>query len=516
MKIFTTAQVAELDRYTIENEPITAIDLMERASMQVADWIAGNIDYNQRIAVFAGPGNNGGDALAIGRILTWMNFNINVFIPDTPERFSDCFRINLTRLNEIANFTSLSWAEDAELPDLIEFDYIIDGLFGAGLSRKLSGFPARLVHHINNSGIPILSIDIPSGLMGEDNCDNDLRNIIRATHTLTFEFPKLSFFFRENELFTGQWEILPIGLHEAVIQKAVTSYFYSDIQTMARILKPRNRFSHKGTFGHALLIAGSYGKMGAAVLAAMGCLRSGAGLLTVHLPKSGNQIMQIALPEAMVTMDESENAISGISLSASYRAIGIGPGIGKLPITVKAFRNLLEISNLPLVIDADALNILSENRKFLDLLPAGSVLTPHPVEFERLTSKAGSEYERLMLARDFCKSYNVFMVLKGRYTATISPDGSCWFNTTGNPGMATAGSGDVLTGILTGLLAQGYTSHEAAILGVYLHGLAGDLSLGSSSEEALLASDIALNLGNAFSSLKSNSGFGKAEKKNHF
>ena len=516
MKIFTTTQITELDQYTIANEPIEAIDLMERASMQLAEWITSRFDAGKRIAVFVGPGNNGGDALAVSRMLTAKDYKVDVFIPDSGKKLTDSFLINLDRLKGFVEVKTIIWNREEVLPDLLDYDLIIDGLFGSGLTRPLSGFPAQLVKHLNHSGVPILSVDIPSGLMGEDNRGNDFEAIIQAPYTLTFQFPKLSFFFKDNERFTGKWEVLPIGLHPTGIDQTETPWHFSDLKTMVSILKPRGKFSHKGTFGHALLVAGSYGKMGAAILAAKGCLRSGVGLLTVHLPLSGNQIIQIGVPEAMVSMDDSENLISGIPNLISYKAIGIGPGIGKADETANALRLLLENYHAPLVVDADALNILSENPKMVKLLPEGSILTPHPLEFERLAGHAESDFERLNLALNFAKIHHVILILKGAYTAIVLPDGSCWFNSTGNPGMATGGSGDVLTGILTGLLAQGYSPYEAAILGVYLHGLSGDLSLSDSSEESLLAGDIADHLGRAFAFLKSDPDFGKAKKKNQF
>lgn len=516
MKIFTTAQIAEIDQYTIVNEPIAVIDLMERASIQLAEWITGHFDSTQRIAVFAGPGNNGGDALAVSRMLAAKNYKVEVFIPDSGKRFTDSFLINLDRLKDRVELTTINWNTESLLPDLIDYDVIIDGLFGSGLSRPLSGFPARLVKHLNLSGLPVISIDLPSGLMGEDNCTNDPETIIKASYTLTFQFPKLSFFFRENERFTGRWKVLPIGLHPGGIDQTQTSWYFSDIETMASILKPRGKFSHKGTFGHAFLIAGSYGKIGAAILAAKGCLRSGVGLLTVHLPRAANQIMQIAAPEAMVSMDESETLISNLPLLTSFKAIGIGPGIGKADETKSVLRLLFESYQGPLVVDADAINILSENREMIQLLPEGTILTPHPVEFERLAGPAESDFDRLSLAKRFASDHHIILILKGAYTAIALPDGNCWFNSSGNPGMATGGSGDVLTGILTGLLAQGYTSREAALLGVYLHGLSGDLSLSGSSEESILAGDLPDHLGMAFSLLKCDPDFGKAKKKNQF
>ena len=518
MKFFSTSQIAEIDRYTIENEPIEAIDLMERASELLDIWIESHFDISHRIAVFAGPGNNGGDALAVSRMLAEEEYTIDVFIPDSDKKFTDSFLVNLGRLKEQLEVKTISWCDDGSLPELSDYDLIIDGLFGSGLTRPLTGFPAQLVKHINDSGLPIISIDIPSGLMGEDNNGNDPVAIIHAFYTLTFQFPKLSFFFKENQRFTGKWEVIPIGLHQVAIDKTDTPWHYTDLKTMASILKKRGKFSHKGTFGHALLVAGSFGKMGAAVLAAKGCLRSGVGLLTVHIPGSGNKIVQISAPEALVSIDESENLISGIPLSANFKAIGIGPGIAKAGETASAFKLLLESYHGRLVIDADALNLLSEQPEMIQLLPAGSILTPHPLEFERLAGHTESDFDRLKLALDFARIHRIVLILKGAHTAIVLPDGNCWFNTTGNPGMATGGSGDVLTGILTGLLAQGYTPREAALLGVYIHGLSGDLSISdaSLSQESLLAGDIADQLGRAFTSLKSDSDFGKAKKKSQF
>ena len=518
MKFFTTSQIAEIDKYTIENEPVTAIDLMERAAEPVAEWIELYFDNSHRVAVFAGPGNNGGDALAVARMLIEHDYEVAVFIPDTVKKFTDLFLINLDRLKKWNVVKTINWNVDEPLPELIEYDVIIDGLFGAGLTRQLTGFPAQLVKHMNYAGLPIVSIDMPSGLMGEDNGGIDTDIIIHATYTLTLEFPKLSFFFKENNQFTGKWELIPIDLHPDAIAQTETPWHYSHFKSMVSILKPRKKFSHKGTYGHALLVAGSLGKMGAAVLSAKGCLRSGVGLLTIHIPKSGNQIVQCAVPEAMVSVDKSENLISGILNLDKYKAIGIGPGIGKANQTAIALELLLENYHGPLVVDADALNLLSENPEMIELLPEGSILTPHPLEFERLAGHAESDFERLKLALNFAKIHRIVLVLKGTYTAIVLPDGNCWFNINGNPGMATGGSGDVLTGVLTGLLAQGYTPEDAAILGVYLHSISGDLSVSDSgiSEESLLASDIADGLGLAFGLLKGDDDFGKAKKKSQF
>ena len=516
MKIFTTSQVSELDQYTVSNEPISAVDLMERASQQFADKITDNFSAQTKVAFFAGPGNNGGDALAIARILAWSGFRSDVFIPDFSKNPTDCFLINLKRLDTVKEFVTINNCQPGAFPDLSGYDLILDGLIGSGLTRPLTGFPADLVRHINNGGTEIISIDIPSGLMGEDNTHNDLTAIIKASRTYTFQFPKLSFLFSEHEIFTGKWEVLPIGLHPNGILEKKTAFFYSDLNTVAALLKPRRIFSHKGTYGHTLLVSGSYGKMGAAVLAAKGCLRSGAGLVTVHVPHTGVTILQTSLPEAILSIDASDKEISEIPLDPKYKTIGIGPGIGRSELTINAFRLLLEKFRQPIVIDADAINILAACPAFLELLPEGSVLTPHPLEFERLTGKSNSGYQRWQKALEFARLHNVILILKGAYSAILLPNGISWFNSTGNPGMATAGSGDVLTGIITSLLAQGYTSEEAAILGVYLHGLAGDLAVSSGSEESLLAGDLIENLGNAFRYIKNDPGFGNPKKRNNF
>jgi len=512
MKLFTTAQIASLDRYTIENELITDIDLMERASLQISGWIINKFSNNNRIAVFAGPGNNGGDALAVSRLLSGKGYKIDLYLPDFGRELSPSSVINLKRLKDQGLAKIIILKEKDPLPDLIDYDLVIDGLYGSGLTRPLSGFSSHLVKHINYSGVTIISIDIPSGLMGEDNSQNDRDSIVKADCTLTLQFPKLSFLFSENEPYVGKWEVLPIGIHPDGIEKTETEWCFIDHETAVSLRKPRKKFSHKGTYGHALLVVGSYGKMGAAVLAAKACLRSGTGLVTVHLPESGVQIMQTAFPEAMVSVDQSETIITKIPSLDPYNAVGTGPGLGKAPETQIAFHNLLMKCKCPLVIDADGLNILSEKPEWLRLLPFGTILTPHPLEFARLSGKTSSGFEMVNEAREFARTHQVYMILKGANTAIACPDGTCWFNSTGNPGMATGGSGDVLTGILTGLLAQGYSSLDAALLGVYIHGLSADLWVASSSVEALLAGDIVSNLGLAFASLKKDDNFGKAKK----
>ena len=387
-------------------------------------------------------------------------------------------------------------------PKLESQNIVIDGIFGSGLNRPLDGGFAKIVDYINQSEATVVSIDIPSGLFGEDNKANNPQYIIQADLTLTFEFPKLSFLLPENAVYVGEWKELPIGLHPDALLKTKTPYCLITDESIASLISDRERFAHKGDFGHALLVAGSAGKMGAAVLAAKGCLRSGAGLLTVHLPGRGEVIMQTALPEAMIDMDRNPDYVTEIAEISKYDAIGIGPGIGKADKTTELLKCILESSGAkPLVIDADALNIIAENNEMLHHLPEGTILTPHPGEFDRMAGSCEATYEQIQKARSIASEQKICLILKGAYTAVCTPSGKVFFNTSGNPGMATAGSGDVLTGILLGLLSQGYRPEEASVIGVYLHGIAGNLAATNLSEESMIAGDIIQMLGKSFRQL---------------
>jgi NAD(P)H-hydrate epimerase len=346
-----------------------------------------------------------------------------------------------------------------------------------------------------------VAIDVPSGLMVEDNSANDHKSVINANATLTFEAPKLSFLFAENAQHVGDFYVLDIGINKTFIASQKSLNYYLTREMIAPLIKHRPKFSHKGNYGHALLVAGSYGKMGAAVLAAKSCLRSGVGLLTVHVPKCGYTVLQSTVPEAMLSVDEDEREISGIKDIAQYNVIGVGPGIGNAKSTQQVVKVLIQ-AKLPMVIDADALNILSENKTWLAFLPKGCIFTPHPGEFARLVGKTSSAYDAYTLQKEFAIKYSVYLVLKGAHTAIATPEGEVFFNSTGNPGMATGGSGDTLTGIITGLLAQGYSPKQAALLGVYIHGLAGDIAAHEAGEGSLIAEDITNCLGSAFKEMK--------------
>ena len=499
MKIFATSLIREIDALTIKHEPLASIDLMERAALSCTKWLKEKFTPDTNFIVLTGPGNNGGDGWAIARLLAGCGYRHIRLFPVSPlTALSPDAAVNRQRLMD-QNLVPVSALDSADrFPVIRKEDVIIDALFGTGLSRPLSGLATALVEHVNASGCKVISIDIPSGLMGEDNAGNTMEYVIRAHHTLTFQFPKLSFFFPENEVFVGEWTVLDIGLHRETIENMSTPFYFIEGKDIACRLKPRRKFSHKGTYGHALLLAGSYGMMGAAVLASRACLRAGAGLVTAHIPRKGYGILQSTVPEAIVSLDVSEECFSRLPEMKPYTAVAVGPGTGTRPEVQEALNDLFMKCRVPLVIDADALNIIAEHKEMLDRMPENSILTPHPKEFERLAGKSATGYERLMKQIEFATTRKCIVLLKGAYTSIAMPDGTCFFNSTGNPGMATGGSGDVLTGILVSLLAQGYKPADAALTGVYIHGLAGDFAAMKTGRNALIASDIIDNLGNAF------------------
>ncbi len=498
IKIFKTGQIREIDAYTIENEPIASIDLMERAALSISNWIVAHYSNSTSVKVFAGTGNNGGDGLALARLLSNEGFKVATYLIKFAGKSSADYRINLARLENQNKVIIEDIIEENDFPVLSKEDLVVDAIFGSGLTRPLSGFFASIIEHINKSAEEIIAIDMPSGLMGASNPESKVENIINASFTLSFQFPKLSFLFAENEIFTGEWDILPIGLHPTSIQETKTPYlFITEGFVLANRIK-RKRFGHKGNFGHALLISGCYGKMGAAVLASRACLNSGVGLLTVHIPRMGNDILQISVPEAMLSLDQSDILFSQPPELSEFNSIGVGPALGCRNNSQAGLHSLIQAAQNPMVLDADALNILAQNPEWINELPENSILTPHPKEFERLTRKVENGYDRHLLQLEFAAKYKVIVILKGAFTSIACPDGRCYFNSSGNPGMATAGSGDVLTGIILGLLSQGYEPYLAAIIGVYIHGSAGDIAREYLGEEALTASDIIDNIGNAF------------------
>jgi ADP-dependent NAD(P)H-hydrate dehydratase / NAD(P)H-hydrate epimerase len=503
MKILSVEKIREADEFTIKNEPISDIDLMERAAGECFNWLVTNIAQDKKLKIFAGIGNNGGDGLAIARMMALKGYKPEVFILGTEEQMSGSCRVNFARFRQIQDAGFKMLDKNKSLPVINpEKDVVIDAIFGSGLTRDVSGFQAKVIEHINSSKVPVIAIDVPSGLF----CDRTMQGskkpvVIKASHTLTFSPPKLAFFFPENDPYIGKWHLLDIGIMEEFIKNADTQNFFTGREDVRRIVKPRNMYAHKGNFGHALLFCGSRGKMGAAVLAARACLRSGPGLVTVHIPSEGAQVLQTAIPEAMLSIDPSPAIFSEVPDLTPFNSIAAGPGLGQDKQTAKALKLLIQNAKQPIIFDADAINILGENKTWISFVPKGSIFTPHPREFERLAGKSSDHFDRNRLQREFSFRFGVYVVLKGAHTAITTPEGNCYFNPTGNPGMATGGSGDVLTGIIAGFLARGYTSLESCILGAYIHGLAGDLAAADRGEEALIAGDIIENMGKAFKSL---------------
>lgn len=500
MKILNSDQIRALDAYTIKNEPIPSIDLMERASATFVNWFVETFPrLKKSIHIFCGQGNNGGDGLAVARMLHEKGYTVKAIVCSISENQSNDFKENLTRLQSL-NQSIISFLKSADpLPKISKNRIVIDSIFGSGLNRSVEGWLGELIQYINDSDATIISIDVPSGLFSDKSSEG---KIIRADYTFSFEFPKLSFLFPQNQDYVGKWIFQSIGLDKAFIKNTKTSNYLIDNQLIKSILKKRKKYDHKGTFGHALIVAGGYGKVGAAILASKACLRSGAGLVSIHAPKCAYQILQISFPEAMVSVDDHEFCVSGIHELSQYKSIGVGCGIGTNELTQKGLKKLIKNAENPLVMDADALNILSQNKGWLNSLPKNSILTPHPKEFERLFGTFEDDFERNDFQKRKSQELGVFIILKGANTAITCPSGDCFFNTTGNPGMATGGSGDVLTGIITGLLAQGYDSQEACLLGVYLHGMAGDIAAETTQQEALLASDIIDAIGKGFKQIR--------------
>lgn len=502
MKIFTAAQIHELDKYTIENEPIESIDLMERAAKALTRAIMDEYNSLMPVIVFAGPGNNGGDALAVARMLAENNYTVTVYLFNVNGKLSNDCAVNKVRLMDnrrVKNFIEVR--QEFEPPVLEEGMLIIDGIFGSGLNKPLAGGFASLVKYINSSAATVVSIDVPSGLMTEDNTYNVRANIIHADLTLTLQHVKLAFLFKENQPYIGRLKVLDIRLSKEGIQKLDANYTMLEENDVRQLIQPRSAFAHKGEMGHALLIAGSYGMGGAAVLAAKACLRAGCGKLTVHSPKKNNMVLQISVPEAIIQLDREETTFSEPIDTEEYHVVGIGPGLGTSEQTAIAMISQIRRSQCPIVADADALNMLGTHRSWMQQLPKGMILTPHPKELDRMEGNCADSYERLVKASNLAERIQGYVILKGHYSALCMPDGHVIFNSTGNAGMATAGSGDVLTGIITGLLARGYKQAEACLLGMYLHGLAGDIAAKELGEESLIASDLIQYLPKAFKRL---------------
>ena len=502
MKILPVEKIREADAFTIENEPIDSVDLMERAASKVYEWFMKRCKTKEvSVKIFCGIGNNGGDGLALARMLYFSGIIPQVFVVRYSDKMSRDCEINFIRLKEETEVPMYDIFSEDDFPQIYDNDIVIDAIFGSGLNRPIEGFTAELIKYINKSNAIKIAIDIPSGLMAvssQQSTVNGQQPIVKVDYTLTFQFPKLAFMFPEYDAFVGKWEVLDIKLHKDFIDNVETLNFYTTEDVVKPIIRKRTKFSHKGTYGHALLVAGSSGKTGAALLAAEACMRTGVGLLTAHLPKDALLPMQVYLPEAMTSIDKSDTHCTEINDILSYTAIGVGPGIGKDEDTVTLLKKIIQEATQSLVLDADALNIIADNPTWLSFLPDNTILTPHPKEFDRMFGMTNNSFERLELQRKMSVVHNIIIVQKGAHTAITFPNGTCFFNSTGNPGMATAGSGDVLTGIILSLLAQRYTPAEAALLGVFMHGKAGDVAAEKIGMESMIARDITKNIGKSF------------------
>lgn len=497
-KILSSQQIRLVDGHTIQTEPISSLDLMERASRCVTDRIYSLFDNSRRIIVFAGPGNNGGDALAVARMLAQQGYRVSAFLFNIGNNLSaDC----LTNKNRLKLCPTIDFHEittDFVPPAISSDDVIVDGLFGTGLSRPLMGGFAAVVKYINSSEATVISIDIPSGLMTEDNTANVMTHVVQADYTFTFQYNKLAFLFAENEHYVGQQEVLDIGLHDPLTDATTTPYYLFEETDASAMLKTRLRFSHKGTFGHACLIAGKEGMGGAAIMASKACMRSGAGKLTVHTPVANLIPLQISIPEAILHIERQSDKFTTPFETTSFNALAIGPGIGTDDVTVRAFSQQLHYHQGPLVLDADALNILGSHPDLMNKIPQDAILTPHKKELRGLIGATSNSYEELQLTRQLAQRYHIYVIIKGANSAIVTPEGEVIFNITGNPGMATAGSGDVLSGIILSLLAQDYSSLQASLLATYIHGLAGDLAAADLTQESLIATDLIDYLPKAF------------------
>lgn len=498
MKIINSQGIRQIDQATCEKQQISSIDLMERAASMVSCEIISRFLPSQRFIVIAGPGNNGGDALAVARQLVEQGYRrVEIFLFNVTGKLSHDCNEECKRLMEMdgVDFTEITHAFSP--PYLSPNDVVIDGLFGSGLNQPLQGGFVAVARYVNESGAYVISIDLPSGLFCEWNAHINQRDMIHANLTLAFQLPKLSFFFSENHAVLGEWKLLDIDLDEEKIKETETKYYVIDSKNVQPLMRQRLPFTGKRDYGSALLFAGSTGMMGSAVMAARSVLKSGAGLVTVHSAKRGLNIVQTAVPEAMFEPDRNEHFITDMKIHHNHQAVGVGPGIGTQEQTSTALQTLFQNCTAPMVVDADALNCIAQRPAMLTLLPPKTIITPHIGEFDRLFGERQNSEDRLKAAIEMSRKYNIIIVLKGHYTAVIRPTGRVYFNTTGNPGMATAGSGDVLTGIITAFLAQGYNPEYAATIGVYIHGLAGDLAAEELGEFGMTAMDIAAYVGRA-------------------
>lgn len=498
MKVFNTSQIRQCDQYTVENDEISSIELMEKAALACFEWIKSQFSANYTYYVFCGKGNNGGDGLAIARLLLEENYKVETFVIQSSSNFSTDAQINFDKYPDSVSFLE---NDDFEIQQENKKIVIIDALFGTGLNKPLEGNTQKIIQKLNHIKGKKISIDIPSGLFS-DSLPSEDQTIFKADVTLSFQFYKRAFLHVESAQYAGKIFILDIGLNSKFIQDEETNNYIISSKSVSDNFKPRDPFSHKGNYGKVALIGGSYGKIGSIALSTRAALKIGAGIVFTIAPNCGYSILQTLAPEAMFISGGDEKLITEIKISTEKTTIGIGPGLGKEKLTKVALEELLKSIQTPAVLDADALNIISENKSMLNLIPKNSIITPHPVEFARLFGDSKDSLEQCELAREMANKYNIIIVLKGHRTAVLTPEGKCYYNITGNAGMAKGGSGDILTGMITGLLAQGYVPQIAAQLGVYIHGKAGDYAAKKYSQEAMTAQDIIHRLPEVFLNIK--------------
>lgn len=502
MKILTSQDLRNIDMATCERQKISSIDLMERAATQISCEIISRFFPSRRIVVIAGPGNNGGDAIAVARMLIEQGYRrVEIFLFNVTGKLSHDCNEERKRLIMLDNIDFTEITREFTPPYLGPEDVVIDGLFGSGLNQPLQRGFVSLARYINESGAYVISIDLPSGLFTEWNNQLSLRDVIHANLTLTFQLPHLPFFFKETAAVVGEWKLLDIDLDEDKIKETKTEFFVIDAQNARPLLRKRNPFTGKRDYGSTMLFAGSIGMMGAAVLCADAVLRTGAGLVTVHSAKGGLQIVQTALPEAMFEPDRDEHCVTEMKLHHPHQAVVAGPGLGSRDATIDALQTLIQQAGAPMVLDADALNCIAKRPSLMSLLPPKTILTPHIGEFDRLFGEHSTDEERVLTAIKVARQHSIIIVLKGHYTAVVRATGRVYFNCTGNSGMATAGSGDVLTGMIASFLSQGYSPEYAATLGVYIHGVAGDMAAEKYGEFGMKAGDIAKYAGRAIKNL---------------
>lgn len=501
-KIFTVDKIREADNYTIAHEPISSLALMERAASAAVDFVKQRVPRGAHFFILCGPGNNGGDGLAMARMLAQEQYVVEVAIINISNKFSPDFVSNRKRLGTMDIGVQEWSAPPQSWPKLSADTFIIDAILGSGLTKPLSGFVAQLVKWINESDNITLSVDIATGLYADKPNDYRKDTVVCPDYTISFQFAKLAFMIPENDRWVGEWHAVDIGLSPTYISQTATPFAMLDSVFVSSLIRPRHKFMHKGQAGHLMMIAGSYGKMGAALLSAKAAMRAGVGLLSLHHPANMHVSLITALPELMSDEDNSSQCFTQLPKQLEqYDAVGIGPGLGTAAESVKAFKLLLQAYRRPMLIDADALNILADNPTYLHFIPAHSVLTPHVGELHRLLGSCHNAYQRIDKARAFAQKYQLILLIKGAHTAIVTPAGQVIFNSTGNAGMATAGAGDVLSGIIAALLAQAYDPTEAAMLAVFLHGLAGDIALTTNTLQSMVASDIVDKIGAAYQML---------------